>query len=183
MSSLLRKLLTIASNNFLQTLPKQRFRVILVWVVTVAWAAQIFRFSTQIFGSTLTTWLLSNILHLLHLTVSLPTFVLLHHLMRKCAHLTEYAIFSMLLYHSLTESPRVEWQRRMAFWAIGIAAVYSLTDEFHQLFVPGRGPSLVDSGIDTVGACLGILIIYAASRWARNKNSSTEDRTEVMVGK
>jgi VanZ family protein len=149
--------------------------------VTVAWAAQIFRFSTQVFGGTLTTWLLSNILHFLHITVSLPTFVFLHHLMRKCAHVTEYAILSMLLYHSLTESPRVEWRRRAALWSIVIAGAYSLTDEFHQLFVPGRGPSIVDSGIDTLGACLGILIIYGAARWARNRDSKTENRTEVAV--
>lgn len=151
--------------------------------MTVAWAAQIFRFSTQIFGSALTTWLLNGILHLLHVTVSLPTFQLLHHLMRKCAHVTEYAIFSMLLYHALKEDPRLEWRRRIGIWSVAIAAVYSLTDEFHQIFVLGRGPSLVDSGIDTVGACLGILIIYWASRRSRRKSSAGRSKAELVVGK
>jgi VanZ family protein len=41
-----------------------------------------------------------------------------------------------------------------------LAGLYSLTDEFHQRFVPGRGPSIVDCGFDTIGAMLGMLIVY-----------------------
>ena len=41
--------------------------------------------------------------------------------------------------------------------------VYALSDEFHQMFVDGRGASFTDCLIDTSGALLGIiaaLIIY-----------------------
>ena len=90
----------------------RRSGLILLWVVTVAWAAQIYSFSTATFGGVFTTWLLSQILKLLHMTVTFPTFLLLHHLMRKGAHVTEYALFSMLLYYSLGGSRRREWRKQ-----------------------------------------------------------------------
>ncbi len=161
----------------------RRSGLILLWLVTVAWAAQIYRFSTATFGGVFTTWLLSQILRLLHMKVTLLTFAMLHHLMRKCAHVTEYALFSMLLYYSLGGSRRREWRRKPAIGALLIAGVYSLGDEFHQLHVPGRGPSIFDSGIDTLGACLGILIVYVVCRFSQNHRDAPEEQSAVVAPK
>jgi VanZ family protein len=149
----------------------QTWRLVLLWTVTAAWAAQIFAFSTATFGGVFTTWLLTQSLALFHLTVSHHTFILLHHLMRKSAHVTEYGLFSMLLYLSLVKQPQVEWRKWMALWSVAIAGIYSLTDEFHQRLVPGRGPSLRDCGIDTLGACLGMLLVYVAYRLSTRKRA------------
>jgi VanZ family protein len=157
----------------------RRSALIFLWVVTVAWAAQIYNFSTATFGGVLTTWLLSQILRLVHATVSLDTFFFLHHLMRKCAHLTEYALFSMLLFYSLGR--RREWRLRPAIWALTVAGLYSLSDEFHQLFVPGRGPSIFDSGIDTVGAIVGILIVFVVCRLGRNRPETAKEVAPVKA--
>jgi VanZ family protein len=161
----------------------RRSGLIVLWAVTVAWAAQIYDFSTATFGGVFTTWLLSRILHLLHLSVSIATFQVLHHLMRKAAHVTEYAVFSMLLYYSLGGSRRREWRWSPAVWALVVAGVYSLTDEFHQLFVPGRGPSIFDSGIDTLGALLGILIVYVVCHFTDETPVVTEGKAEAAVEK
>lgn len=159
----------------------RRSSLILLWAVTVAWAAQIYNFSTATFGGVFTTWLLTQILHLLNLTVSFPTFLFLHHLMRKSAHVTEYALFAMLLYYSLGGSRHREWRWPLALWATVVAGVYSLTDEFHQVFVPGRGPSLRDCGIDTLGAVLGILILYVHSRFSAKARVVTDGKPEVAA--
>lgn len=103
--------------------------------------------------------LVGEILRILHIAVSSHTFDILHYLLRKSAHCTEYAIFSIFLYHCFLNSNQTEWRARAAGWAVLVAGLFSLTDEFHQLFVPGRTASLVDSGIDTSGAILGALII------------------------
>lgn len=100
--------------------------------------------------------------------------------MRKGAHMTEYALFSMLLYYSLGGSSRRQWRNKPALWAVLIAAAYSLTDEFHQIFVPGRGPSIYDCGIDTIGACLGILIVYTVCRLS-NKTSDKPTESETVL--
>ncbi len=161
----------------------RRSGLIVLWVVTLAWAAQIYRFSTATFGGVFTTWFLSQILKLLHLHVTLATFSLLHHLMRKCAHLTEYGLFAMLLYYSLGGIRRREWQRKPALSALLIAGFYSLTDEFHQIFVPGRGPSIVDSGIDTLGACVGILIVYLVCHFSKNRRALPQEEDIAALSK
>lgn len=129
-----------------------------------------------------TTWLLSAILRLLHLTVSFPTFRLLHHLMRKAAHLTVYGIFSMLLYFSLGGIRHREWHWKSALGALLLAGGYSLTDEYHQRFVPGRGPSILDCGMDTIGATLGMIIVFVSCRLGdRRGGAASEKKVETAV--
>lgn len=38
--------------------------------------------------------------------------------------------------------------------------LYACTDEFHQLFIPGRSGEFRDVSIDTLGALLGIIIVF-----------------------
>ena len=45
--------------------------------------------------------------------------------------------------------------------SIVVGLIYAITDEFHQSFVPGRGPSVTDVCIDTAGVFAGILIVLA----------------------
>ncbi len=40
-----------------------------------------------------------------------------------------------------------------------VGVLYAASDEFHQSFVPGRGPSIVDIGIDSLGVLTGILAV------------------------
>jgi VanZ family protein len=134
--------------------------------MVVAWAGLIFYLSTSGFGVGFTERLLLGILNLLHATVSPHTFEVLHHLMRKAAHMTEYAVFCLLLYAAFLHAEDFEWRPRLALRSVVIAGIYSLTDEYHQTFVPGRTASIIDCGIDTAGATLATLIVYA---WHRRK--------------
>src|SRR5438128_2008353 len=45
-----------------------------------------------------------------------------------------------------------------------LAIAYALTDEFHQSFVPSRTASIYDSLIDSVGALIGLTIIWLRLR-------------------
>ena len=40
-----------------------------------------------------------------------------------------------------------------------VGVLYAASDEFHQSFVPGRSPSIVDVGIDSLGVLTGILAV------------------------
>src|SRR6266702_2370155 len=111
------------------------------WFLALAWAALIYSLSNETFGSSFTAILLGEILRMLHLSVSAHTFDILHFLFRKSAHLTEYAIFSIFLYHCFLSSNQTEWRSKTAAWAVLVAGLYSLPDEFHQVFVPGRTAS------------------------------------------
>ena len=72
----------------------------------------------------------------------------LHLLIRKGAHMTEYAILFLLYHRALC----MEGTKRPGLCALLLCAGYAATDEFHQSFVAGRGPGVMDVGIDMLGA-------------------------------
>lgn len=74
----------------------------------------------------------------------------IHFLIRKCAHMAEYAVLFLLYYRALT----MEGSKRPGLYALILCAAYASTDELHQAFVADRGPGVVDVGIDTLGAGL-----------------------------
>jgi VanZ family protein len=127
--------------------------------------------STAAYSGSVTGWLLAQLFLSLHIHLTPHTFAAIHFLIRKLAHITEYAIFGLLLYHSFEPRHPEGWNTRSAFSALVVAGLFALTDEYHQSFVPGRTASLVDCGIDTAGALLGMVLLYAGRRLhARNSN-------------
>jgi VanZ family protein len=105
-----------------------------VWLPVLAWAAVIFAFSSSPSLSTgLGGW---------------------DTLLRKGAHMTEYAILGALLLRALgRETPAL---------AAGIA--YAATDELHQHFVRGRHASPLDILVDAVGVTLGVYVLRRLHR-------------------
>ena len=83
-------------------------------------------------------------------------------LVRKGAHMAEYAILFFLYRRALVRSGA----RRPGLTALCLCACYAATDEGHQAFVADRGPSAVDVGIDTLGAALAWGACGAAKRIA-----------------
>jgi len=75
------------------------------------------------------------------------------------AHFTEYAILGGLLALALERSDRL-------LAAAAMASAYGLTDELHQLFVPGRKSDLMDWLVDTAGAIAGAVL---AAWWLRRR--------------
>lgn len=91
---------------------------------------------------------------------------------RKTAHMTEFGILSVLIYVWL--GGRYLKAADRAFWAIFLAAIYAVSDEVHQLFVPGRAGMFGDVMIDSAGAFLGVVIFTGVKRcisflWNRHK--------------
>lgn len=77
-------------------------------------------------------------------------------IVRKCAHVTEYAIFGSLVSLCLTFHP---FGNKARFGLSVLASMaYGAGDEIHQFFVPGRTSRLYDVGFDTFGGMIGALI-------------------------
>jgi hypothetical protein len=74
------------------------------------------------------------------------------------AHLIEFGVLAALLYRALSYRKGLFVQ-----WVVVVVATtaYGASDEFHQSFVPGRYPSWLDIGFDTVGAILGSSAVLA----------------------
>jgi len=112
------------------------------WAPIVLWAAVIFAFSSiPSLSSGLGTWDL---------------------ILRKIAHLSEYAILGVLLLRAI-QRPTV---------AILAGALYAVTDEVHQHFVRGRHAAWYDVLIDTVGVTVGVL---TWSRLRRGGDSASQE--------
>ena len=77
----------------------------------------------------------------------------MHQTIRKLAHFIEYLVLSVLLYRALRAGRR--WDLRAASMSLAIAGLYSVGDEFHQWFVPGRTAAAADCLIDVSGAAAG----------------------------
>ena len=88
---------------------------------------------------------------------------LLDLLLKKGAHMTEYAILALLIRQALGPADAAGQLPRLALsWTL--AVLYAATDELHQGFVAGRTATPVDVGIDAVGALVGLLTLLAAHR-------------------
>ncbi|EKS4342884.1 VanZ family protein [Clostridium botulinum] len=80
----------------------------------------------------------------------------LNFLIRKAAHITEYFILFMLLYLAFKKA----FYKNPKIKAAIITVIYSCTDEFHQLFIPGREGKVRDVLIDSIGVFIGLFLIY-----------------------
>jgi len=87
---------------------------------------------------------------------------------RKCAHLTEYAILALLIWRALRKplggGPPRPWLWAHARLTLLIVLLYAATDEFHQVFVPSRQGTVEDVLIDTCGAALALAGLWTAGR-------------------
>ena len=86
-------------------------------------------------------------------------FALLHLLVRKTAHFTEYALLGAALRQFLRTFPL----RRPGAAAWLAATLYAVLDEWHQPFVAGRSGQLRDICIDSAGALSGVFLAAAAA--------------------
>lgn len=127
------------------------------------WASVIFAFSTDTFSSEHTQSVFVGILHTLFPGAAEGTLFALHDFLRKCAHVSEYFVFGVLLFRAF-RTPGRGWQWRWALLAILSAALYASSDEIHQILVPSRGASIWDALLDTSGASVAQLAAWIANR-------------------
>ena len=78
--------------------------------------------------------------------------------LRKCAHATEYAVLAILVIFTLNSFWGKSYSLKKVCIAIGFCFLYSLTDEYHQLFVSGRTSQFTDCLIDTLGSIIACCI-------------------------
>ena len=82
---------------------------------------------------------------------TIPEFILKD----KLLHLIEYSILAILLYRALNQYQ--QFQSTALILAIILSTFYGLTDELHQLFVPGRFFSIADLFSDFLGSNIILL--------------------------
>ena len=127
------------------------------WIPVLAWAGVIFFFSTERFSSASTSRIIGPILHWFYPNISAELERIAHYFVRKVGHWSEYFILAVLSMRALHQ----KFLQSLSFRKVALTALviflYACSDEFHQLFVPGRSASLNDSLLDFFGGVCGLL--------------------------
>jgi len=132
------------------------------WLPVLLWMIFIFIGSTDLMSAEHTSRFIGPFLRWFAPDITEATIASVQLIVRKCAHLTEYAILAVLLYRAFRQSLARLW-RGASFAFLG-AAVCAALDEFHQAFVASRTGSPWDVMIDCCGALLGLAICLAFRR-------------------
>ena len=100
-------------------------------------------------------------------------------LARKSAHFSIYMILGILSFLTFISYEKLLFALRLNL-SCGICLLYAVSDEFHQLFVPGRSGEVRDVMIDFSGAALGIalstLVFLLICRIKKKRTEKNEER-------
>ncbi len=153
-----------------------RWLLVLLWMCVIYWfSAHTGEQSGKLSGG-LTEWLLSRLVprwESFSITVREQWLVTGRFLIRKGAHMTEFAVLAVLFFNAWCGGG-VRTCGRAALLTAPCCLLVALADEFHQAFVPARGPSIRDVFIDFAGALLGILFVLLVMYLVRGCRKSKE---------
>ena len=148
------------------------------WLPLLVWLGVIFLGSTNLMSAEHTSRLMVPILLWLKPGMAPERILFILIIMRKCAHVGEYAILALLLWRALRSGLSLRVKMPMLFGAVLLAcAAFAASDEFHQSFVKSRTPSVRDVILDTAGAFFGLLLGASfARRHSKKIASSTQSQ-------
>ncbi len=132
---------------------------IVLWALVIGCMALIFSFSAQPAGDSmdLSDGLLHSILRFLHINLSEEIITFMRVFIRKVAHFAIYMLLGFLVYLLFKAGYELA-TKKSAGATVTMCALYAVTDEVHQLFVPGRSGMVKDVLIDSAGAVCGLAI-------------------------
>lgn len=129
-----------------------KIKKLLPWVAVVGWMTLIFCLSHQsaVESAEVSTGLLDKILALFGEIID-------HNTLRKMAHAFEYFILCILLFNALWHT-LTNQKIKTSVISLSSCLLYAVSDEIHQIFIPGRAGRIFDVCVDMTGAVLGLVI-------------------------
>jgi len=141
-----------------------RYAPLIIWMALISFA------SSNEFSAVNTSNVVRPLLLLLFPNITEESVRLANFLVRKAAHITEYAVLGWLAARALTGSSREFLRLRWFQAGLLLIVFHALLDEYHQSFVPSRTGSLYDSGIDIAGGLTGLIgFAYIRSRRCKSQ--------------
>lgn len=135
-----------------------RYLPLVIWLVFISVA------SSDSFSANNTSRIIGPVVLWLFPNTTPETLAVVHFIVRKIAHFTEYAILAFLAARAFRTSPRPALANRWVLAAFALVIVYALLDEYHQTFVPSRTASIYDSFIDMTGGLVTLLVLRLRRR-------------------
>ena len=85
-------------------------------------------------------------------------------------HLGGYGLLGLLLYRAFNQG-LVGWNLVSARNTFVVGFLYAISDELHQMFVPGRTPAVSDLMIDAAGIFLALMVVLLVINPLHNRLS------------
>jgi VanZ family protein len=145
------------------------------WLPAIAVGILISLFSTHYFSSEQTGRVILPVLRWLFPFAGHRALYLMHTGIRKLAHITEFGIFSITVFHGV-RAERQGWKPSWAVTTLLIAFTYAGLDEWHQSFVPLREPRFRDVLIDATGAFLAQALVWVYAKLHRGYGERGDSR-------
>jgi VanZ family protein len=134
-------------------------RLLKNWLPVFIWLGVIFLGSIDLMSAEHTSRFIVPFLRWLKPDISPEALASIHFIVRKCAHLGEYAVLALLLLRAAIFMTNLGRSMLICYVSVWVACLFvAVTDEFHQTFVASRSASVRDILIDSGGAILGLLI-------------------------
>jgi VanZ family protein len=150
-------------------------RFVKYWLPLLLWLGVIFLGSTDLMSAEHTSRFIVPFLRWLKPDISPETLASIHFIVRKCAHVGEYAVLALLLFRAAIFMTNLKRSLAVLHVSVWVACLFvAAADEFHQTFVASRGALIGDIMIDSGGAILGLLIgaAFVVSRSTRREKNT-----------
>ncbi len=128
------------------------------WALVFLWMIGIFFLSAQSGNDSgmLSASLFKPLFDLL-VPLGLPAEIL-SLIIRKTAHFTIYLILGILVFYAI-DTYEIQLSQKV-YLSVLLCVGYAISDEIHQIFVPGRAGTLLDVFIDSMGSATSITFYY-----------------------
>src|SRR6266404_1741376 len=111
-------------------------RLLKYWLPVLVWLCFIFIGSSDLMSAEQTSRIILPFLRWLKPDISMEAIAQIQFVVRKCAHVTEYALLALLLWRAVYRGTNLKPKTSILFIVVWLAcAVFAASDEFHQSFV------------------------------------------------
>ncbi|MBN4074890.1 MAG: VanZ family protein [Alkaliphilus sp.] len=141
---------------------KKQIIISISWLAVLLWMVLIFNLSSQPANQSnkLSEGITKAIVDTVERVAPSTDFDLsrLNHIVRKNAHFFAYLVLALLVMNAVRRTGGNDIKLTLL-----ICVLYAISDEMHQIFIPGRSAQLSDVLIDSVGVVVGIVMYLGIS--------------------
>lgn len=135
--------------------------IIISWMLLVIW--MIFIFIMSSFNGNISSNQSGSIADLIYNLFNISNTEKVSLIVRKCAHVSEFFILGILVINLVSKYN----VKHISFISFIVCVLYASSDEFHQLFVPGRSGQVTDIFIDMIGTIFSLLVMYLFNKFRK----------------
>ncbi|HYE82842.1 MAG TPA: VanZ family protein [Clostridia bacterium] len=162
---------------------KWKMNTVISWAAVLLWMLLIFNLSSQVAEQSdqLSRGLVKIVVEFIDKLLPGYDFDMdmFNHIIRKYAHFFAYLMLGILVVNALRRSGFRGI--KVCVLAIGICVLYAVSDEVHQLFVPGRSGQARDVLIDSAGSAVGIGLYLTFGRIKGRVTGRTMKSTHIHI--